>query len=96
MQPGSLADQIKKIRREKGLTQEKLAEMAGISLGHVIRLEGHRKINPTMSTLNKVCGALGVTLQSLMPYWGASMSLHVVLPEVSLHEEPLRNPELGS
>ena len=86
MHHNPLAEQIKKIRHEKGLTQGKLAQIAGISLGHVIRLESHRKTNPTMGTLRKVSEALGITLQSLMPYWESSNSLHGTLPEVSLHE----------
>ena len=63
-----IAAQIKKIRQEKGLTQERLAEMAGLSVGHVIRLEGRRKTNPTMATLKKISKALGISLDVFMNF----------------------------
>lgn len=61
MKNPKIAAQIKKIRQEKGITQEKLAQIAGLSVGHVIRLEGRRKTNPTMATLKKISKALGIS-----------------------------------
>lgn len=36
-----LADTIKELRKERGLTQEQLAEMAGISVSHLAQIEVH-------------------------------------------------------
>lgn len=36
-----LADMIKELRKERGLTQEQLAEMAGISVSHLPQIESH-------------------------------------------------------
>ncbi|OGQ23543.1 MAG: hypothetical protein A3I05_08770 [Deltaproteobacteria bacterium RIFCSPLOWO2_02_FULL_44_10] len=63
MKGRKLAVHIKKIRSEKGFTQEKLAQLAGLSVGHVIRLESRRKTNPTMETLKKISKALGISFE---------------------------------
>lgn len=63
MKNQKLAAQIKKIRNEKGITQERLAQVAGLSVGHVIRLESRRKTNPTMETLKKISKALGISFE---------------------------------
>ncbi len=57
--------QVRDIRRHQGLTQDKLAEKAGISasfLGHIER--GSRKAS--LETLIQLCNTLKVTPQSLL------------------------------
>ncbi len=66
MKSPKLGLQIKKIRNEKGITQEMLARMAGLSAGHLIRLENRRKTNPTMETLKKISKALGVSFETFI------------------------------
>ena len=66
MKSPKLGLQIKKIRTEKGITQEMLARMAGLSAGHVIRLENRRKTNPTIETLKKISKALGVSFETFI------------------------------
>ena len=66
MKSQKLAAQIKKIRNEKGITQEMLARMAGLSAGHVIRLESRRKTNPTIETLKKISKALGISFETFI------------------------------
>lgn len=36
-----VADTIKEIRKERGLTQEQLAERAGISVSHLAQIKAH-------------------------------------------------------
>lgn len=57
--------QVRDMRRQQGLTQDKLAEKAGISasfLGHIER--GSRKAS--LETLVQLCNTLNVTPQSLL------------------------------
>lgn len=50
------------------MTQQRLAEIAKLSVTHVIRLESpKRKSNPTMDTIRRICKALKVPLATLMP-----------------------------
>jgi transcriptional regulator with XRE-family HTH domain len=48
---------VKQFRKERGLTQEALAEKAGLSLGYIGRLEIGRH-DPSLSTLVKLAKAL--------------------------------------
>lgn len=48
-----------RLRRQKGLTQEQVAEMSGISQQYLSGLENGRR-NPTVITLHDLAKALGV------------------------------------
>lgn len=49
-----------RLRRQKGLTQEQVAETSGISQQYLSGLENGRR-NPTVITLHDLAEALGVT-----------------------------------
>jgi len=54
-----LARNIKENRRKRGLSQERLAEKAGISTPFVAMIEVSRKF-PTPDVLDKIAGALNI------------------------------------
>ena len=56
---------VKRIRQEKGLTQEQLAELSGFSQQYISGLEQGRR-NPTVVTLYELATALGVSHMELM------------------------------
>ena len=56
---------IKRLRRERGLTQQQLAVKAGVSLGYLSRLEVDMH-DPRLSTLRKLAKALGVPVTELL------------------------------
>lgn len=60
-----LGEKIKKLRKEKGLTQEKLAELAKIDPKSVIQIENGKR-NPTLKTINKIVIALKVHLSDIL------------------------------
>ena len=49
-----------RIRREKGLTQERVAELTGLSQQYLSGLERGRR-NPTIVTLFEIASALGIS-----------------------------------
>jgi transcriptional regulator with XRE-family HTH domain len=49
-----------RIRKERGLTQEQLAERCGLSQQYLSGLE-HGRRNPTIVTLYEIANALGVS-----------------------------------
>ena len=51
---------FRKLRKARGLTQEKLAEMSGFSQQYISDLESGRR-NPTVITLYELAQALGVS-----------------------------------
>ena len=54
-----------RIRKEKGLTQEALAEKSGLSQQYISGLENGRR-NPTIVTLFELSSALGVSHVELL------------------------------
>ena len=61
-----LADNIKRYRAAKKLSQEQLAQKAGITYSTLAKLESGANRNPTVNTLQQIARALGVTLDELM------------------------------
>ncbi|MHB8074985.1 helix-turn-helix domain-containing protein [Desulfosporosinus fructosivorans] len=55
-----VGERIKKVRKQKGLTQVKLAEKAGISRSYLADVESDR-YNPSLTTLMDLAHALNVT-----------------------------------
>lgn len=60
-----VGDNVRRLRREKGLTQEKLASAAEIDLRYLGSIE-RGKGNPSILVLAKVAGVLGVHPSDLL------------------------------
>jgi transcriptional regulator with XRE-family HTH domain len=56
---------VRRIRREKGLTQERLAELSGFAQQYLSGLESGRR-NPTVVTVYEIANALGVSYLELL------------------------------
>jgi transcriptional regulator with XRE-family HTH domain len=57
---------LKKLRKKKGWSQEKLARESGISYQTLIKIEQGRIKNPRLDTLIKLAKALGVSIDKLL------------------------------
>ncbi len=57
------------LRKQLGITQEKLALDAGISVSYLRRLE-HGMANPTLNTLHRLADALGVSIDCIITVQG--------------------------
>jgi transcriptional regulator with XRE-family HTH domain len=55
---------VRSLRRVRGLTQERLAELSGLSADTIRRLE-HGSFSPSLETLNKLCVGLCLRLSTL-------------------------------
>lgn len=53
-----IASQLRQVRKEQGMTQERLAEKVGTRKSNISRLESGR-YNPSLEFLEKVAGGLG-------------------------------------
>lgn len=60
-----LAENIKTFRREKGFSQEELAEQCGLHRTYIGSVERHER-NVTLSTLEVLALTLGVTVPDLL------------------------------
>lgn len=62
----NLAKNITKLRKTKGLSQEKLARLANVANNTLIKMESGENQNPTLDTLKKVAKALEVSVDELI------------------------------
>lgn len=58
---------IKSLREKKGISQEKLAEMTGLSRVSISNLENGKTLEVKVSTLRKIALALGVSVEFFLP-----------------------------
>lgn len=60
-----IGENIKKLRKDKGLTQQKLATQSNISRSYLADVENNR-YNPSIDTLRSIANALGVQVSELL------------------------------
>ena len=65
MPHGQLGGAIKKARNYKNLTQEKLAELIGVTTEHVQQLESERR-NPSVELLLTIADTLDMSVDALL------------------------------
>ena len=62
----ALGEKICKLRKEKGLTLEQLAELTGSSKSYIWELENKSPPRPSADKLSKIARELGVTMDYLI------------------------------
>jgi len=62
----ALGKNIKRLRQEKGISQDRLSKLADISLNTVVKIELNQSSNPTLETIKKLAKALNVSLDELI------------------------------
>ena len=55
-------NQLKFLRKEKGLTITKLAELTGLSAGYICHLENGSRTNPSIETMEKIASVLNKSI----------------------------------
>ena len=61
-----LAKRLKELRKEKGWSQQKLAEKTDLSFNAVTKIEQGLAKHPTLKTLLKLADAFGISLDELV------------------------------
>ncbi len=61
-----VAKNIKKYRKEKGLSQDKLARLADISHAAIVKIESGGIQSPSIDTVQKIAKALEVGVEDLI------------------------------
>jgi len=62
----TIAKNIKKHRKEKGLSQDKLSRLADISHATIIKIESGGIQSPTIDTVQKIAKALEIGVDDLI------------------------------
>lgn len=65
-QGSKIAKNLKKIRQDKGISQDRLSKLADLSLNTVVTVESGVNQNPTIETLTKIAKALEVGVDDLI------------------------------
>ena len=60
-----ISKNIRKLRQEKGISQDRLSKQADLALNTIVKIETGESPNPTVETLEKIAKALGVTASKL-------------------------------
>jgi transcriptional regulator with XRE-family HTH domain len=61
-----ISQNVRRIRKAKELSQDRLAKLAGITLTTLVKIESGANDNPTIKTLKKIADALEVTVNDLL------------------------------
>ena len=61
-----IAKNIKKYREKKGISQDKLSKLAGITLHTITKIESGATSDPRIETVKKIANALGVSVDDLL------------------------------
>ncbi len=61
-----IGENIKKIRKKKNISQDKLSKLADITHTTLAKIEAGINSNPTIKTLKKIADALNVTVDELL------------------------------
>ena len=61
-----LSDNIKRFRKKKGVSQDRLAKLADVTHTTLVKLESGANDNPTVKTLRKIANALEISLDELV------------------------------
>lgn len=62
------------MRTVKGLSTNKLSNMAGLSQSYVRNLEAGKYDNPTVDSLELICEALGIAFEDFVNYGDLSLA----------------------
>ncbi len=57
---------VRRIRQEKGISQDRLSKLADLSLNTIVNIELGGNLNPTIETLTKIANALEVKVDDLI------------------------------
>lgn len=61
-----LAQNIKKYRKKRGISQDKLSKLSDVTYNTIIKIESGATYNPRVETLKKIAAALKVSIDNLM------------------------------
>lgn len=61
-----LSKNIKKLRKQHKISQEILAQKAGITYSTLIKIESGANKNPTLETLNKIADVFKISIDKLV------------------------------
>ena len=77
----TVGENIKRLRKERGLTQKKLGELCGIAEPNIRKYENGKQ-NPKLETVESIAKALNVSVLSLLGFSLADIPTKELLAEI--------------
>ncbi len=62
----NITKNLRKLREDKKLSQEKLARLADVANNTIVKIEAGKNQNPTLDTLKKIAKVLEVSIDKLI------------------------------
>lgn len=62
----ALSRNIKKLRKNKGISQDKLSKLAGVTLYTITKIEIGATLDPRIETVKRIADALEITIDELL------------------------------
>jgi len=62
----NIGKNLKKIRVDKGISQDRLSKLADVALNTIVTLESGNNGNPTIETMTKIAQALEIDINDLI------------------------------
>ncbi len=90
----TLGEKLRQLREEKDWSSVRLARESGISRAYLWQIESGNKQSPSLQVLQKLCGALSVTLSDLCDVERPGIVLEGLSPGLAMFVEK-RAVELG-
>ena len=72
----NLGETLKKIRKQKNVTLQKLSELTGLSIGYLSNIE-RDNTSPTLDYLSKICSALNADITEIVAESTKNSSAHI-------------------
>lgn len=61
-----ISGNIKKLRQQKGISQDRLSKIADLSLNTIVKIESGKNPNPTVKTLYRIAKSFNVKVDDLL------------------------------
>ena len=69
MNTNHIGEAIRRYRKAKGLSQDQLSRLSGISYNTIVKLEKkNAEVNPTIGTLQRIAEVFGVAVSEFITY----------------------------
>ena len=79
----TISKNIRKLRKEKGLSQDRLSKLANVAFHTIVKIESGETSNPTIKTIEKISQALNISIDQLMKNNYLHLPWHRLLPAIS-------------
>ncbi len=95
-EPATIGSRIQSVRKRRGMTQQELSRLSGVSASLIRQLEQEQREDTRLETLRKLAVALRVPTTTLLGGPSVEAETSDATPDVSVDWEPVRRALVGN